>query len=90
MENGKETAEIGLILRALQVLGLRVELREPRVERTDANEKEEYRMRAGTIIGRSIQGDTVHELGGGRPTLTRGGKSLSASRGGRKPPRRLS
>lgn len=91
MEHGKETAEIGLILKALRILGLLVELRESYVERDgQATQKGEYRPMVGKLIARSIRSDVVREPGEGRPLLTRGGKSLSASRGARKPPRRLS
>jgi hypothetical protein len=91
MENGKETAEIGLVLRALRTLGLMVELREPDAERAkQTDESVDYRFLFRNLMAGNLRSDGVRASGEGRPSLTRGGKSLSASRGARKPPRRSS
>ncbi|HEX8831657.1 MAG TPA: helix-turn-helix domain-containing protein [Longimicrobium sp.] len=76
LENGKERAEIGLTLKALQVLGLMVEVREPHAE------PRVVRRAHLPLVARPVSRiERSGDAGGGRPPLTRGGKRLSAARG---------
>jgi HTH-type transcriptional regulator/antitoxin HipB len=68
MENGKERVEVSLVLKALHALGLIVDVRARAVEPGYAPEPlAPLPPRRATVAG-------------GRPALTRGGKSLSAAR----------
>jgi transcriptional regulator with XRE-family HTH domain len=76
-ENGKGGAEVGLFLNALQVLGLVVDVQQPNLRRP-----------APSTSGTGPTSSSLAELTeagerlNARPSLTRGGKRLSAARRG--------
>jgi y4mF family transcriptional regulator len=76
LENGKGRAEIGLALKALQVLGLMVDVSEPHAEPRNVL-RAQIPLIARPVPRSEHRGDT----GSVRPLLTRGGKSLAAARG---------
>lgn len=77
-ENGKGSAEVGLVLRTLEVLGLVLDVHQPNRQPIEPRTPDAARTRSAVAGKHSVAG----ERASARPALTSGGKPLSAARRG--------
>ena len=77
-ENGKGSAEVGLVLKTLEVLGLVLDVHQPQRQLNPPRASEGARTSSIAAGKHSVSG----ERPSARPALTSGGKPLSAARRG--------